>query len=108
MPPYDACNFDFWSSQTRESAVAIDCLLPNGVCLTLKVQADTSIKEFKAKLWAEAAKLPLFYLLKAAGNYVLSCVDIKGGMEELVDENRTIFDVQPFKPYFKVIVVIIQ
>ena len=105
MPPYDALNFDSWCGKTRDSAVpvAIDCLMPNGLCITLKVQSDTTLAECKAQLWKEAKKSPLYHLLKEAKFYVFSCVDRKGSLEELVDEKRTVFDVQPFKPYFKVV-----
>ena len=103
MAPYDPLNFSFWSNHTRESAVTIDSLMPNGLCIQRMVQADTAIRDFKSDLWNEASKLPLFHLLKESKHYVLSCVNNKGGLEELVDENRTIFDVQPFKPYFKVV-----
>ena len=103
MAPYDPLNFNFWSRETRESTVAIDCLMPNGLCITRRVQADTLLRDFKADLWMEAGRLPLYHLLNDSRFYVLSCVDKNGGVEELVDENRSIFDVQPFKPYFKIV-----
>ncbi len=104
MAPYDACRFNFWENQKRESAVKVtmECFLPNGLCVPLMVQADITIEEFKSRLWTEAKKLPLSHLLKDKRFYVLSCVDRKGGIEELIDEKRTIFDVKPFKPYFKI------
>ena len=103
MPPYDPLNFNFWNTQTRESAVKINCLMPNGLCIERRVSADTPLRTFKSDLWEEAKRLPLCQSLKDSQYYVLSCVDRYGGIEELVDENRSIYDVQPFKPYFKVV-----
>ena len=103
MAPFDPRNFNFWNKQTRESAVNINCLMPNGLCIQRRVPADTLLRQFKFDLWEEAGRLPLCHLLKDSQCYVLSCVDKYGGIEELVDENRSIYDVQPFKPYFKVV-----
>eukprot|EP00794_Sanderia_malayensis_P015189 gene15189-16756_t len=102
MPPYDPCRFNFLKNQKPGSSITMECFLPNGLCIPMQVQADTTIGEFKALLWIEAKKLPLFDRLKDQRFYVLSCVDSKGGIEALFDENRTILDVQPFKPYFKI------
>ncbi len=104
MPPYDydSSHFNFWGGQTRASSISIECLLPNGLSVPVQVQADISLEEFKTKLWKKAQKLPLFHFLKDKKFYVFSCVDRKGGIEELIDETRSIYDVQPFKPYFKV------
>jgi len=103
MAPFDLINFNYWYNQTRESIVSIHCLMPNGLCIQRQVPADTLLRDFKAELWREACSLPLFHLLRDAKYYVLSCVNKHGSIEELVDENRSIFDVQPFKPYFKVV-----
>ena len=103
MAPYDPLNFNFWSRQSPENRVRIDCLMPNGLCITREVQADTVLKDFKSDLWNEAGRLPLFHLLKDSKFYVLSCIDRYGGIEELIDEDRSIYDVQPFKPYFKIV-----
>ncbi len=85
------------------SSITIECLLPSGLSVPMRVQADISIEELKTQLWTQARKLPLSHLLKDQQFYVLSCVGKKGGIEELIDESRTVFDVQPFKPYFKIV-----
>ena len=45
----------------------------------------------------------LFRLLKGKNEYVFSVVSFNGGTEELLDEQLSLFDVKPVKPYLKVV-----
>ena len=103
MPPHELSDFNFWYQKEPESIIPIDFLLPNGLCINLQVPATTTLADLKAALWNEAEKYPLFDKLKSYRNYIFACVGRRGGVEELVDEESSLFFIQPFKPYLKVV-----
>ena len=92
-----------WTSLEPCSQINVDCFLPTGVLIPLQVRMEAPLAEIKAKLWSEAGTYPLFNLLKEPASYVFVCVNQKGKQEELVDENRQLFDVRPFRPLLKLI-----
>ena len=100
MPPTTRL---FWSSMEPNSEVDVDCFLPTGVLIPMGVRAGSTIAEIKGRLWAEASNYPLFNLLKDIRSYVFVCINQKGKQEELVDENRQLIDVRPFRPLLKLI-----
>ncbi|EDO42011.1 predicted protein [Nematostella vectensis] len=94
---------DMWASLSACTPVDVDCLLPTGVLIPIEVRIEATLGEIKNKLWREAASYPLFNLLKEMSSYVFVCVNLQGKQEELVDENRQLIDVRPFRPMLKLI-----
>ena len=93
-----------WSSMEQNAEVEVDCLLPTGLLIpSLPVKAGSLLSEIKGRLWSEALRYPLFNLLKDMRSYVFVFINQKGKQEELVDENRQLIDVQPFRPLLKLI-----
>ena len=100
MPPTSKL---IWSSTEPNSEIEVDCLLPTGLLIPIQVKAGYCVSEIKALLWSEASGFPLYNLLKDIRSYVFVCINQKGKSEELVDENRQLIDVRPFRPLLKLI-----
>lgn len=100
MPPTSKV---FWSSTEPNSEIEVDCLLPTGLLIPIRVKAGSCLSEIKSLLWSTAINYPLFNLLKDIRSYVFVCINQKGKSEELVDENRQLIDVRPFRPLLKLI-----
>lgn len=95
--------YNFWHGKEPTSKINVECFLPNGICVSLPlIKADTVLARIKAVLWQEAERYALFHLLKSPDHYVFEVVS-KGGTEELIDENVSLFDIKPVRPYLKIV-----
>jgi hypothetical protein len=48
----------------QRTSPSIEVLLPNGVFLELFMKMTSTLKVLKKRIWAEAARYPLFHLLE--------------------------------------------
>ena len=101
MPP--GSRHDVWASLEPCSVVEVDCYLPTGVLIPIKVRIEAPLAEIKAKLWKAASNYPFFNLLKDPASYVFVCINQNGKQEELVEETRQLVDVRPYRPLLKLI-----
>lgn len=79
-------------------------MLPNGISISFPLmRADTPLHRIKSELWKEAPRYSLFHLLGSQNEYGFVVVSSKGGVEELMDEAQSLFDIKPVRPYLKVV-----
>ncbi|XP_065644549.1 phosphatidylinositol 4,5-bisphosphate 3-kinase catalytic subunit beta isoform isoform X2 [Hydra vulgaris] len=96
--------YNIWNGLTINSKIDVLCMLPSGICITLqKVQIDIPLSEIKNKLWQDAAHFSNKTALLLKENYVFVAVSAKGGTEELMDEELSLFDIKPVRPYLKIV-----
>ena len=96
--------FSFWHNKDVNSCIDVMCLLPNGICVPFpSLRADTPLNQIKTKLWSEADRYALSSTLRLANQYVFQVVSQGGGYEELINEELSLFDIKPVRPYLKVI-----
>lgn len=96
--------YNFWFDKNGSSKIKVECFLPNGMFVSIPdLRADSTLEKIKEALWIEASRSSLFRLLKEKHDYAFSIVSANGGTEELIDEQLSLFDVKPFKPYLKVV-----
>merc|ERR1712226_1315084 len=88
----------------HQQKINVECFLPNGMFISFPdLRADVPLDKIKEKLWNEATRSTLFRLLKEKHEYAFSVVSFNGGTEELIDEQLSLFDVKPVRPYLKVV-----
>ena len=103
MPSSPLSRFEFWYEKDATTEIDVVCMLPNGICLTFpQTPADTALCDIKERLWVEAEMYPLFHLLQFKDDYVFQVVSSNGGTEDLVNENLSLFDVKPVRPFLKI------
>ncbi|KAF7275751.1 hypothetical protein GWI33_011304, partial [Rhynchophorus ferrugineus] len=87
---------DFWNQLPSEYAsVQLTCLMPNGILILLKQNANASLSEIKMDLWKEASQYPLYWKLRDMSVYVFKVVNFMAEEEELTDESRQLNDIKP-------------
>lgn len=92
----------FWYGKDANSAIDVICLLPNGICVSFpSLRADTPLNKIKTNLWIEAKRFSMSQKLKAHTEYVFVVVSKDGGTEEVMDEELSLFDIKPVRPFLK-------
>lgn len=81
--------------------VTFDCLLPTGLLLSVSVGANDKFEDVKRELWAQAAQMPLFAVLKESSQYGLRFVSKHGDVLEL-DDDQTVGHTSFYMPVLKV------
>lgn len=81
----------------------MDCLLPNGMILTLECLREATLITIKHELFKEARKYPLHQLLQEETSYIFVSVTQEAEREEFYDETRRLCDLRLFQPFLKVI-----
>uniref|UniRef100_A0A3Q4I102 PI3K-ABD domain-containing protein n=1 Tax=Neolamprologus brichardi TaxID=32507 RepID=A0A3Q4I102_NEOBR len=105
MPP----RYDMLDCSVKRNEVAItgvilvDCLLPNGMILTLECLREATLITIKHELFKEARKYPLHHLLQEETSYIFVSVTQEAEREEFYDETRRLCDLRLFQPFLKVI-----
>ncbi|XP_042908951.1 phosphatidylinositol 4,5-bisphosphate 3-kinase catalytic subunit delta isoform [Parasteatoda tepidariorum] len=88
--------------QDVDSDIAVDILMPNGYFMTISVNRYATLHQIKEEVWEGAQNCPLFSLLKDSDAYVFQCVNsYTGNKDELVEEDRMLFDVRPFQAFLR-------
>lgn len=94
----------FWYGKDANSHIDVVCLLPNGICVSFpSLRADTPLYKIKTNLWTEARRFSMFQKLKAHTEYAFVVVSKDGGTEEVMDEELSLFDIKPVRPFLKAI-----
>lgn len=83
--------------------ILVDCLLPNGMILTLECLREATLVTIKHELFKEARKFPLHHLLQEEASYIFVSVTQEAEREEFYDETRRLCDLRLFQPFLKVI-----
>lgn len=87
----------------KDSDIGVDCLLPNGIFVTMICRKSHRIAEIKQQLWEEAKRQPLFHLLRDPESYVFVYVTTRSKQVECVEETQRLNEIRPYKPIFKVV-----
>ena len=87
----------------KDSDIGVDCLLPNGIFVTMICRKSNRISEIKLQLWEEAKRQPLFHLLRDPESYVFVYVTTRSKQVECVEETQRLNEIRPYKPIFKVV-----
>uniref|UniRef100_A0A2K5MPG2 Phosphatidylinositol 4,5-bisphosphate 3-kinase catalytic subunit alpha isoform n=1 Tax=Cercocebus atys TaxID=9531 RepID=A0A2K5MPG2_CERAT len=102
MPPRPSSGelFFFYLMPPR---ILVECLLPNGMIVTLECLREATLITIKHELFKEARKYPLHQLLQDESSYIFFCVTQEAEREEFFDETRRLCDLRLFQPFLKVI-----
>lgn len=100
MPPSSG---ELWGHHLMPSQVDVDCLLPNGIIISLPCYRDANLGTIKFELWKEAKKYPLFSQLSDASSYIFVSITQDAEREEFYDETRRLCDLRLFQPILKVV-----
>ncbi|XP_015248798.1 PREDICTED: phosphatidylinositol 4,5-bisphosphate 3-kinase catalytic subunit alpha isoform [Cyprinodon variegatus] len=102
MPPRPSSG-ELWGIHLMPPRILVDCLLPNGMILTLECLREATLIAIKHELFKEARKYPLHHLLQEETSYIFVSVTQEAEREEFYDETRRLCDLRLFQPFLKVI-----
>ncbi|MGH0154604.1 UNVERIFIED_CONTAM: hypothetical protein FKN15_031362 [Acipenser sinensis] len=102
MPPRPSSG-ELWGIHLMPPRILVDCLLPNGMILTLECLREATLITIKHELFKEARKYPLHHLLQDETSYIFVSVTQEAEREEFYDETRRLCDLRLFQPFLKVI-----
>ncbi|KAJ3599094.1 hypothetical protein NHX12_033057 [Muraenolepis orangiensis] len=94
---------ELWGIHLMPPRILVDCLLPNGMILTLECLREATLITIKHELFREARKHPLHHLLQDQTSYIFISVTQEAEREEFYDETRRLCDLRLFQPFLKVI-----
>lgn len=83
--------------------IFVDCLLPNGVIITLQCYRDSTLAQIKTDLWIEAKNFPLHHILQEPNSYIFVSVTQDAEKEEFYDESRRLCDLRLFQLLLKLV-----
>lgn len=102
MPPRPSSG-ELWGMHLMPPSILVDCLLPNGMLLTLECLREATLITVKHELFKEARKYPLYHLLQEESSYIFVSVTQEAEREEFYDETRRLCDLRLFQAFLKVI-----
>uniref|UniRef100_A0A8C7V0H6 phosphatidylinositol-4,5-bisphosphate 3-kinase n=1 Tax=Oncorhynchus mykiss TaxID=8022 RepID=A0A8C7V0H6_ONCMY len=102
MPPRPSSG-ELWGMHLMPPSIQVDCLLPNGMILTLVCTREATLISVKHELFKEARKYPLHHLLQEETSYIFVSVTQEAEREEFYDETRRLCDLRLFQAFLKVI-----
>lgn len=102
MPPRPSSG-ELWGMHLMPPSILVDCLLPNGMILTLECLREATLITVKHDLFKEARKYPLYHLLQEESSYIFVSVTQEAEREEFYDETRRLCDLRLFQAFLKVI-----
>uniref|UniRef100_A0A3P8PFU7 Phosphatidylinositol 4,5-bisphosphate 3-kinase catalytic subunit alpha isoform n=1 Tax=Astatotilapia calliptera TaxID=8154 RepID=A0A3P8PFU7_ASTCA len=94
---------ELWGMHLMPPSILVDCLLPNGMILTLECLREATLTTVKHELFKEARKYPLYHLLQEESSYIFVSVTQEAEREEFYDETRRLCDLRLFQAFLKVI-----
>ncbi|XP_077865458.1 phosphatidylinositol 4,5-bisphosphate 3-kinase catalytic subunit alpha isoform-like, partial [Saccoglossus kowalevskii] len=100
MPPSSG---ELWGLHLMPPRVAVDCLLPTGILITLECLREATLASIKIHLFKEAKKYPLARLLQEETAYIFVSITQDAEQEEFYDETRRLCELRLFQPLLKVI-----
>uniref|UniRef100_A0A673CTV4 Phosphatidylinositol 4,5-bisphosphate 3-kinase catalytic subunit alpha isoform n=1 Tax=Sphaeramia orbicularis TaxID=375764 RepID=A0A673CTV4_9TELE len=95
MPPRPSSG-ELWGIHLMPPRILVDCLLPNGMILTLECLREATLITIKHELFKEARKYPLHHLLQEETSYIFVSVT-QQSREEFYDETRRLCDLRLFQ-----------
>ena len=100
MAPYFS---ELWGHSSMPEIVYIDCLLPNGILITIQCQREITLRQLKTKVWEESKTYSFInnQQLKHADNYVFVSVTQDAKIVEYYDDEKRICDLKLFYVLFK-------
>ncbi|KAK2090739.1 Phosphatidylinositol 4,5-bisphosphate 3-kinase catalytic subunit alpha isoform [Saguinus oedipus] len=102
MPPRPSSG-ELWGIHLMPPRILVECLLPNGMIVTLECLREATLVTIKHELFKEARKYPLHQLLQDESSYIFVSVTQEAEREEFFDETRRLCDLRLFQPFLKVI-----
>uniref|UniRef100_H2SAV4 Phosphatidylinositol-4,5-bisphosphate 3-kinase catalytic subunit alpha n=1 Tax=Takifugu rubripes TaxID=31033 RepID=H2SAV4_TAKRU len=102
MPPRPSSG-ELWGMHLMPPSILVECLLPNGMILTLECLREATLITVKHELFKEARKYPLYHLLQEESSYIFVSVTQEAEREEFYDETRRLCDLRLFQAFLKVI-----
>uniref|UniRef100_A0A2K6FNQ9 Phosphatidylinositol-4,5-bisphosphate 3-kinase catalytic subunit alpha n=1 Tax=Propithecus coquereli TaxID=379532 RepID=A0A2K6FNQ9_PROCO len=102
MPPRPSSG-ELWGIHLMPPRILVECLLPNGMIVTLECLREATLITIKHELFKEARKYPLHQLLQDESSYIFVSVTQEAEREEFFDETRRLCDLRLFQPFLKVI-----
>ncbi|XP_038271511.1 phosphatidylinositol 4,5-bisphosphate 3-kinase catalytic subunit alpha isoform isoform X4 [Chelonia mydas] len=102
MPPRPSSG-ELWGIHLMPPRILVECLLPNGMIVTLECLREATLLTIKHELFKEARKYPLYQLLQDESSYIFVSVTQEAEREEFFDETRRLCDLRLFQPFLKVI-----
>lgn len=102
MPPRPSSG-ELWGIHLMPPRILVECLLPNGMIVTLECLREATLVTIKHELFREARKYPLHQLLQDETSYIFVSVTQEAEREEFFDETRRLCDLRLFQPFLKVI-----
>uniref|UniRef100_A0A5F8GEL2 Phosphatidylinositol 4,5-bisphosphate 3-kinase catalytic subunit alpha isoform n=1 Tax=Monodelphis domestica TaxID=13616 RepID=A0A5F8GEL2_MONDO len=102
MPPRPSSG-ELWGIHLMPPRILVECLLPNGMIVTLECLREATLVTIKHELFKEARKYPLHQLLQDETSYIFVSVTQEAEREEFFDETRRLCDLRLFQPFLKVI-----
>jgi len=91
---------------TMPSAVDVDCLLPNGLLISLNCSRETTLNELKQMVWKEFksfGSMDNHFDLKTPDNYIFTSVTQEAKTIEYFDLMKRLCDLRLFFPFFQLI-----
>ena len=102
MPPRPSSG-ELWGIHLMPPRILVECLLPNGMIVTLECLREATLITIKHELFKEARKYPLHQLLQDESSNIFVSVTQEAEREEFFDETRRLCDLRLFQPFLKVI-----
>ncbi|XP_059092638.1 phosphatidylinositol 4,5-bisphosphate 3-kinase catalytic subunit alpha isoform-like [Tigriopus californicus] len=94
---------ELWGHPLMPKKILVDCLLPNGVIITLQCYRDSTLDQIKSDLWAEAKNFPLHHILQEPNSYIFVSITQDAEKEEFYDESRRLCDLRLFQLLLKLV-----
>ena len=95
---------ELWGHHFMPTKINVDCLMPNGVIVTLKCIRESRLETIKEDLWKEARNYPLYQVLAKDPNmYIFVSVTLDAEREEFYDESKRLCDLRLFQPVLKLV-----
>uniref|UniRef100_G3NS42 phosphatidylinositol-4,5-bisphosphate 3-kinase n=1 Tax=Gasterosteus aculeatus aculeatus TaxID=481459 RepID=G3NS42_GASAC len=101
MPPRPSSG-ELWGIHLMPPRILVDCLLPNGMILTLECLREATLITIKHDLFKEARKCPTLNSLFDPEESFCFCLQ-EAEREEFYDETRRLCDLRLFQAFLKVI-----
>ena len=98
-----ALDFIQWNSCDVFTKIEVNCFLPTGVLVPIMSTVNTSLADIKSQLFEEARVYPLYKKLLEPKQYKFICITNKGKRETIENEELTLRDVRPFRPFLKLV-----
>lgn len=102
MPP-TASTGELWGYYSMPNEIDVDCLLPDGVLITLKCNRESTLNDVRRTLWEEARSYPMNKTLKSTDSYIFTSISQEAEEVEFYDYTKPLCDLKLFHPFFRLV-----